>query len=456
VFLAGLVGLVLLARPDTTTLLVVFLLYTNAVVVAVKFHGVPFILGAAVPLLLLWPLFWQIAVRREKLIVAPTLWPVALFVAMQLLSILAANRPDVAVAKMKVAATECLLLYVLITNAIRHWTTLRQVVWVLVAAAALMGALGAYQQATGTQHRDYGGFAQVPGIAPAEVLMEGKAARFAGPVGEKNYFAQFMLMALPLAGIGLASACSLRRRVLAVLACVFIGLGIALTASRGAAVGFLVMLIVMTGMRYIKVRHAIAGLVGLVLVASAFPQYAARLQSLGRVAHVLSQGKQIQHADKATQGRLTEMAAACLVFVEHPVLGVGPGMFRYHFLEKADALGFQVHGTTRMAHCALLEIAAEHGVLGLGSFLAILLVTLWRLAKIRTTDTRPEVVNMATAFILVVVVLITTGVFLSFAYVRYYWLMLALAASVEIVARMPSNGPGVGEGSESTIERATT
>jgi O-antigen ligase len=149
------------------------------------------------------------------------------------------------------------------------------------------------------------------------------------------------------------------------------------------------------------------------------------------------------------------MAAAGLVFVEHPVLGVGPGMFRYHFLEKADALGFQVHGTTRMAHCALLEIAAEHGILGLGSFLAILLVTLRRLARIRTTDRRPEVVNMATAFILVLVVLMTTGVFLSFAYVRYYWLMLALAASVEIVARMPSNGPVVGECGPSAIERAT-
>ena len=40
---------------------------------------------------------------------------------------------------------------------------------------------------------------------------------------------------------------------------------------------------------------------------------------------------------------------------------------------------------------------------------------------------------MATGFILALVVLGTTGAFLSLAYIRYYWLVLALAASVNHV-----------------------
>jgi O-antigen ligase len=438
--LAAAGAIMMLLRPDTATLLVVFLLYTNAAVVAVKFHGVPFFVGASVPLLLAWPLFWHIVVRGEKFVISPMTWPLILFVVVQLLGILVAQRPDVAAAKMKVAATECLLLYLLVSNAVRTLDTLRRVVWVLIAGGALLGGLGGFQYISGTQHHDYGGFAQVPTFDPEEAAAGDELARFAGSIGEKNYFAQFMLMVLPLAMFRVNGERRTLWRVTAVVCCAFIALGIALTFSRGAVVGFVAMLAVMTMMRYIKVRHALAGVLGLVLLLLAVPQYAARLQSLGRLADVLGSGKQLQHADKATQGRLTEMAAAGLVFVENPILGVGPGMFRYHFLEKADALGFQIHGTTRLAHCVYLEIAAEHGIVGLVAFLAVLLMTLRRLAKVRTSNANAEMANLAVSFMLAIVALMTTGVFLSFAYVRYYWLFLALAASVDIIARsLPSS-----------------
>src|SRR5688572_26773482 len=48
---ALLTGLALFVWPDLATLLVIFILYTNAAVIAVNFHGVPYIVGAAVPVL---------------------------------------------------------------------------------------------------------------------------------------------------------------------------------------------------------------------------------------------------------------------------------------------------------------------------------------------------------------------------------------------------------------------
>ena len=81
-------------------------------------------------------------------------------------------------------------------------------------------------------------------------------------------------------------------------------------------------------------------------------------------------------ADRSTQGRLTEMISAGLVFADHPALGVGPGMFKYHFLKYANATGRQVHTEARAAHNLYLQIAAECGIVGIVSFFAILCLTM--------------------------------------------------------------------------------
>jgi hypothetical protein len=69
-------------------------------------------------------------------------------------------------------------------------------------------------------------------------------------------------------------------------------------------------------------------------------------------------------------------------------------------------------------------------MLGLASFLALFGQTLWSLSRVRRHAVDPALRNMATALFLALVVLATTGVFLSFAYARYYWLLLALSAAV--------------------------
>ncbi len=84
-----------------------------------------------------------------------------------------------------------------------------------------------------------------------------------------------------------------------------------------------------------------------------------------------------------------------------------------------------------------MEIAAEHGALGLVSFLAILFVTFRELSQVRRRllDDRPDIANLATGFILAIATYLATGLFLHFSYVRYFWLMLALASATAYVAR---------------------
>jgi O-antigen ligase len=124
------------------------------------------------------------------------------------------------------------------------------------------------------------------------------------------------------------------------------------------------------------------------------------------------------------------------VFLDHPVIGVGPGIFRYYYEEYSTLIGLSVKNQERSAHDLYLQVAAENGLLGLLCLFATLYMTLRSLARVRKrwlTDD-PELSNMATAYMLSIVTYLTTGIFLHFAFIRYFWLIMALAAVVILIA----------------------
>jgi hypothetical protein len=68
--------------------------------------------------------------------------------------------------------------------------------------------------------------------------------------------------------------------------------------------------------------------------------------------------------------------------------------------------------------------------------LLIVFMTLRGLARARKRwlVDEPEIANMATAYMLSIVTYLTTGIFLHFAFIRYFWLIMALAAAVIYIA----------------------
>ena len=58
-------------RPELATLAGVFAIYCNAVVVAVRFHGMPYAMGAAVPGLFAVPIAAFVVIQRRRLVVPP-------------------------------------------------------------------------------------------------------------------------------------------------------------------------------------------------------------------------------------------------------------------------------------------------------------------------------------------------------------------------------------------------
>jgi O-antigen ligase len=348
----------------------------------------------------------------------------------------------VAVNELLTFAIEGVGLYFLITNTIRTAKILRLTIWVLLIAGLFLGGLSLYQQITGTYDNEFGGFAQVSQAAfdTGEETLQGEVQkwRLAGPLGQQNRYAQIMLMLAPLGLFRLWGEPSKWLRLLAAIATVLITIGAMLTFSRGAAVGFLLILIIMGFMRYIKIYQLIIVCLGLGLLMQAFPQYGMRLTSLEAVSDAVTDdgtGNGIEAADGSTRSRVTEMMAAWLMFTDHPIIGVGPGMYRHYYQEYAKRVGLEVKATEREAHSLYLGLAAENGMSGLICFSAIVLVMLANLAHIRKRfgQSRPEFAHLATGFILAILAYLATGIFLHFAFIRFFWLIMALAGSLSYV-----------------------
>lgn len=443
---AGLLALVAtVRRADTATLVVIFVLYTNAAAVAVQFHGVPFIVGAASSLLLVIPLCYHLVVRAEPIVLTPVFPLIALFAGIQMLGALRAVQPDEALRNVLSSLTEGVVLYFLVTNVVRTPGMVRHAVWTLLAAGALMAAVPLYQMVTSTYGNTYGGFAQVSNnefeVGARAVLGGRLQYEQSGSIGQQNYFAQMLLMLFPLGLVGCARERTFSLRLLAGGAAALTLVGIALTYSRGAALGVAMVLLALAVLGGIRLKHLAVLAVGAALFLAVFPQYGSRLLRIQGLWNVLSSQTTDEplQADASLKSRTTEVRSAAQVFFEHPLLGVGPGMFKYHYQEHAAFAGPKAHAANRGSHNLYLGLAAEHGLLGLMCFLAIVCLVMRQLLRRRREwrHSHPELAWIATAFVLSLIGYLTAALGLHFAFVRYFWLMLALASVVAWLPEAP-------------------
>jgi putative inorganic carbon (HCO3(-)) transporter len=432
------------ARPDFVTVVVVFLFYMDVPGVAVKAHGAPLVIGLLVPLFLTVPLAYHVY-RGARLVVTPAFVLVLVFLAAQTASALLSVQSLEATEEVKTFVIEGALLYFLVTNVIRTPETLRLAVWAVIVAGGLLGALSLFQEITGTYFRPYGGFAQVP---PEFYSGHATRARLAGPLGDPNYYAQILLAMVPLALFRIWDERSRVLRLAAMAAAGFAITGILLTYSRGAGLAFAVVFVLMVLLRYVKARHVAFVAVGIAVALIAFPDYTERLRTVGAVSAATSEegSGDESAAASSVRSRAGEMLTAWLVFVDHPVLGVGPGVFGEYYVEYSERIGLEVHeeakfgarageAPERESHNIFLSIAAELGAIGLFLFLGILFVTIRDLVKARRRwrRERPDVANLAASLMLAVAAYVTAGLFLTLAFERYFWLLLALAGAAAIV-----------------------
>jgi putative inorganic carbon (HCO3(-)) transporter len=438
---AGVLGVWLLLQPQVATLVVVFVLYSNMAVVF-KRGGVPQSVAAATFLLLGLPLFNYVIIRREKVRGAVPFYLMILYLAAAIFSAAFARQPRNSIAWIVTYMLEGLVLYFLFINTVRTSSILRLAIWMAIIAGTLMGSLSIYQTVTKSYDNDYGGWATVSRseiqVGQQDILGPKETApRVAGPIGEKNFYALILVVLLPLAISRFSAERSPLLRIMALILCVPLLGGALLTYSRGAGVAALAMLAAMVVLGSLRLKHVlILGGIAAITVMVVVPDYVYRISTVTSVFELLSGNP------SAAGGSVTENLAALRIFVDHPILGVGPGQTRLFIQAASKDIGYRALAPQRRAHDLYLEVMSDNGIVGLVSYLSIVWVTmyqLWRVAR-RFKNTRPDIFYTVTGLLVAVITFQVNGVFLHLSYLRYYWFLMALAeASVLIYGSMPDD-----------------
>jgi hypothetical protein len=477
--IAGVVAL-MLRWPETGTWVVLFSLYSNIAVLAMRPQtAIRATAGSAaqnpriavvlvgMSLLLAVPLLHHLLVRKRRLIFDRGFVLMLAFLAALLMSSLFARDEQVAASRIADYLAEGLVLYFLLTNVVRDFSALRWATWSLILAASLMGGLTVYQRATHTEDELYGGMAQMGAdvslsqdaqehsLRPGSALARGSQIegqlRAAGPIGEPNRYAQILLVVLPLGVLVFRTERSRILRTLGLIATVLILGGLLLTFSRGALLAGVALFAMMAYLRFLRPRQVLLSVLGTgVLVATFTPGVIGRMASLRDLKSLVFQTEYTQRApDSSALHRYTLDVATWHVFLDHPVFGVGPGHFsEFYAIPYANRVGLIETTKKYLGHNLYLETLAETGLNGLVCLLAILLVImrdLWN-GRRRWLQTHPQNACWATAFFLCLCAYAISAVFAHLSYQRYFWVLVALSsAAARIVYSMNENEDGPSE-----------
>lgn len=437
---AGLAGIAFLLRSELSTLAAIGIIYSNAAVVAVNRFGIRAAAGL-VPALFLVPTLRRLIIRRERVIVTPAFIFMIAFLFAQLLSAAFAHSPVRASFRVGVFLMEGIALYFVVTNLVRSVGLLRHAVLLLFAVGAALGAIASVQSATRTYDNEYFGFAQVSEArveTGSDADDEPGIPRAAGPIGEENQFAEILLPLVPLGAVLIGSSRGPLQKVTLGVMLMLVLVGLALTFSRGTFVGLVVVVSMLVVLKVVRPAHLALLAAGVLLLFVLVPGFR------GRISTVLATGETLartsaQTEDTAILGRATEVAAAGLMFIDHPVIGVGLGNYRVHYREYANRVPFRVHSGEREPHNLYLGVAAETGIIGLVAVLGVFAATIRDLVRVRRRLGlhRPHAWYLASAFLAVVGGQLTTGMFSHFSYIRYFWLFMALAAAAALLGDEP-------------------
>jgi len=237
------------------------------------------------------------------------------------------------------------------------------------------------------------------------------------PHAQQNDFAFILATSLPLMFFLLGRTQLLRPFLLGAIG--LVSAAILLSLSRGAflglAAGFVVF--VLTDRRRVQVTltaGAVAA-VGVLLVIHSNPQ---------RFHEALTLKQNVAQENVST--RFGAWSAAARLASDHPLLGVGPGNFQFHYNQlTGQPLGAL---TLTVAHNALLDVAAELGLVAM-CLLALYLV----LAFTRLTGTIERGYGdpgFVRALRISLTIAIVSATFLSEQYFLPFWLIGGLAAAI--------------------------
>ncbi len=324
--------------------------------------------------------------------------------------------------------------------------SLRRAIAAMLFAGLVMGTISVLQQWTGTHDQSYASFGQIT----YKAFPQGHHIyRSTSVIGDPNYYAQTIIVLIPLAVVGLWQA---RKPILiatlfwTALACI---LTVMFTYSRGGLVAMLAVLVMLGifAVKYRPRRSAVAFTCALLVAATLLmpAHFATRMSTFGSF---LPKDGQWQPTQKLAQeigfrGRLSAAIVGLKMFKDHPLLGVGPYNFRHHYPTYARELNIDPNkNIVRVAHNHYLAVAAETGLLGITAFATFLLVFCRRMhlaqKKLIKAGLPDQALVMASVALGLYSFLISS-LFLDTGLVFHLWLLAGIAFALPRIAEHEVN-----------------
>lgn len=421
-------------RPETGLVFLVFMTYTRLSDVLKHYHGLPSIfqpfIGYLILIILLrWYLYGEEVQRFKR-----TVLFIGAYGLVGFSSLLYAVDHDAAMHMFEDFVKSAVVALVIVLM-LQRTTHLRLVIWALVAAGILMGSISCYQYITGTYDNIYWGFGQA---AVQNIIGKQDDYRLAGPVGDPNFYSQFMVVIVPLA---LDRVWTETRPLLRLLAGWSLGvtvLTIVFTFSRGALIALIVVMVLMMVRRPPNLGAIVITIALAIPLMQFVPDsYLDRLTTLLDLVPGLG-SDDAAVTEVSYRGRTSEMLIGLYMFRDNPFIGVGFENYPTHYQKYSRQLGMDPRLEDRHAHSLYIQILAEHGLMGAFSFGGILLVAMYYIYKAERKFKElgyDEEEGIAAAFFVAMVGYLIAAVFLHMAYPRYFWLLIGIAYSLPNVVK---------------------
>jgi putative inorganic carbon (HCO3(-)) transporter len=438
IILVGLVALiafiVTISSVEFGLLFLVFITYTRFSDVVVQVHNAPSVAKSFIAVLIL-AIFIRWALFNET----PTGWQmpallVGIYGLIGFASLLYAQDSELVIHTLDNYVKDALITLVVVVI-LKRASLFRNVIWSLIAAGIFIGTLSVFQYITKSFDNNYWGFA----VAKYMQITTGSPNdyRIVGPVGDPNFFAQIMIVLVPLALERLLHERKLLLKILAGWALIASFLTVVFTFSRGGFLALIVSLIIFFIIYPPRPYELLVSIgVGVILLFFIPTTYFDRILSLQNL--IPGESGQINlRADRAIQGRASENLTAWLMIQEHPFLGVGLSNFPSLYQDYTKQIGLAPSASARSPHNLYLEVAAETGVLGLSAFmlmvwLAIRSVLIARKQFLENKEI--EYANLVTGFAVGFAGYLLAAVFVHAAFPRYFYLLIGIAYSLPLIA----------------------
>ena len=193
-----------------------------------------------------------------------------------------------------------------------------------------------------------------------------------------DYAAHLILMMPALAYLTLRAGRSVFLKIIGIVSLALCFIQILSTGSRGAFVSLAVtgLYIAMIGSKRAKVA-ILVGVPVLALIAIPFVP----TQSLTRLSTIFSSSASAvdTEAGDSSEARLALLKASWKATIEHPLLGVGPGIFMDYQADSAKGNGQR--GMWHVSHNAYTQVSSECGIPALLFYVGAILTTMFSLRK---------------------------------------------------------------------------